>query len=143
MLTRWQAAPAPWGAPASRWLGVALIAAGTAVVVECFLRFALRGLGTPAPIAPTAHLVVSGLYRHVRNPMYVGVMAAILGQALLLGQAVLLAYAAAAGAVFFAYVLLYEEPVLRRRFGTEYERYREAVPRWRPRATPWRGPGPR
>ena len=86
--------------------------AGLAIVVECFARFAIKGIGTPAPVAPTKHLVVSGLYRHVRNPMYVGVVAAILGQALYLGSVALLLYGAAVWVGFFAFVRLYEEPAL-------------------------------
>ena len=101
--------------------------------------FALKGLGTLAPVAPTRHLVVSGLYRHVRNPMYVGVVSAILGQALWFGSAALLEYAAALWAGFFLFVLLYEEPALKRQFGAEYEAYRRNVPRWLPRIKPWRG----
>jgi protein-S-isoprenylcysteine O-methyltransferase Ste14 len=109
------------------------------MVVESFARFALKGIGTPAPVAPTRHLVVSGLYRHVRNPMYVGVVLAIVGQALWLGSMALLGYAAAVFAAFFLFVLLYEEPALRRQFGAEYESYRRHVPRWLPRIQPWKG----
>ena len=78
-----------------RVLGALVTAAGVAVVLHAFARFVLEGIGTPAPVAPPERLVVGGVYRHVRNPMYVAVLAAILGQALLLGQLVLLAYAAA------------------------------------------------
>ncbi|HSB60697.1 MAG TPA: isoprenylcysteine carboxylmethyltransferase family protein [Vicinamibacteria bacterium] len=140
MLTRWRLQPPLLGASPFRWLGGALVAAGAITVVECFARFALKGLGTPAPIAPTERLVVSGLYRHVRNPMYLGVVAATVGQALLLGSLVLLQYAAVVWLSFFAFVVLYEEPDLRRRFGTSYEDYRAHVRRWWPRITPWRGP---
>jgi Phospholipid methyltransferase len=84
---------------------------------------------------------VGGLYRHVRNPMYLAVAATIVGQALLLGSLALLAYAAAFVAVTAAFVRLYEEPTLARRFGVEYEAYRSAVPGWRPRLRPWRGAG--
>jgi protein-S-isoprenylcysteine O-methyltransferase Ste14 len=138
--TRWRFAPPLFDGAASRWLGAALAVAGAAIVIECFARFALKGLGTPAPVAPTRHLVVSGLYRHVRNPMYVGVASAIAGQALWFGSATLLAYGAAVWAVFHLFVLLYEEPTLARQFGPEYEVYRGNVPRWLPRFTPWRGP---
>jgi protein-S-isoprenylcysteine O-methyltransferase Ste14 len=82
---------------------------------------------------------VSGLYRHLRNPMYVGVVLTILGQALWLGSVTLLAYAAVVWAAFFVFVLAYEEPALARQFGAEYEAYRAAVPRWLPRLAPWRG----
>jgi protein-S-isoprenylcysteine O-methyltransferase Ste14 len=140
-ITRGRIGPAPLGLPPLRWLGAALAAAGAIVLVECFARFATRGLGTPAPIAPTRHLVVSGLYRHVRNPMYVGVLVAILGQALLFGSVPLLGYAAAVFALVHLFVLAYEEPTLRRQFGDEYERYRAHVRRWWPRLTPWRDGG--
>jgi protein-S-isoprenylcysteine O-methyltransferase Ste14 len=110
-----------------------------AAAIGSFARFALKGLGTPAPVAPTRHLVVSRLYRHVRNPVYVGVVGAILGQALWFESVALLEYAAALGAGFFLFVLLYEEPALKRQFGAEYEAYRRSVPRWLPRIKPWRG----
>jgi hypothetical protein len=93
----------------------------------------LEGIGTPAPVAPTRHLVVGGLYRYIRNPMYVAVAATIIGQALLLGRPALLLYALAFGAVVWAFVRGYEEPALARSFGAEYEAYRRAVPGWWPR----------
>jgi protein-S-isoprenylcysteine O-methyltransferase Ste14 len=139
LLTRWQSRPPLFDGAASRWIGAALVAGGTVMVVECFARFALKGIGTPAPVAPTRHLVVSGLYRHLRNPMYVGVVLAILGQALWLGSVTLLIYAAAVWVAFFLFVLAYEEPALRRQFGAEYDAYCAQVPRWLPRLTPWRG----
>jgi len=108
-------------------------------VIECFARFALKGIGTPAPVAPTQNLVVSGLYRHFRNPMYVGVVTAILGQALVFGSPALVVYAAVVFAGFFLFVLGYEEPALRRQFGAEYEAYCSNVPRWIPRIRPWSG----
>lgn len=138
-LMRWRTAPPLFDGDASRWIGVLLILAGAAVVIESFARFALKGHGTPAPVAPTRQLVVSGLYRHVRNPMYVGVVSAILGQALWFGSVALLKYAAALWAGFFLFVLLYEEPALKRQFGAEYEAYRRHVPRWLPRIKPWKG----
>lgn len=141
MLTRWRQQAPVLGGSEARWIGCALVAAGAVIVAECFARFALKGLGTPAPIAPTERLVVSGLYRHVRNPMYVGVVSAIVGQALLFGSAALLEYAAIVWLFFFAFVLLYEEPRLQRRFGSAYASYRANVPRWWPRITPWRDAG--
>ena len=120
-------------------LGALLIAAGTVVLLEAFVRFVVEGTGTPAPVAPTAQLVVGGFYRHVRNPMYLAVGATIVGQALLLGRPVLLAYAAAFFVAVVAFVRGYEEPTLARRFGARYEEYRRAVPGWRPRVRPWRG----
>ena len=137
VLTRWRTQPPLLGTSALSWLGYVLIGAGVSVVVESFVRFALRGLGTPAPLAPTVHLVVSGLYRYVRNPMYVGVLSVIVGQAFVLGSGLLFEYAALAWTCFFAFVVLYEEPSLQHRFGDGYENYRANVPRWWPRTTPW------
>ena len=113
--------------------GAALVAGGSAVLLHAFARFALDGLGTPAPVAPTAHLVVGGAYRHVRNPMYLAVGATILGQALILGRPGLLVYLAAFGAAVAAFVHGYEEPELARTYGAEYDAYRRAVPAWIPR----------
>ena len=122
-----------------RWLGVALVVAGGAVLVAAFGRFVIEGAGTPAPIAPTRVLVVGGWYRHVRNPMYLAVVAVIVGQALLLDRPVLFADAAAVWAVVAAFVHWYEEPALARQFGPRYDEYRRGVPAWRPRLHPWRG----
>ncbi|HEU6445487.1 MAG TPA: methyltransferase [Gaiellaceae bacterium] len=116
-----------------RVVGGALLVVGLAVLLHAFARFVVEGLGTPAPVAPTEHLVVGGLYRYVRNPMYLAVLAAIVGQALLLGQLELLAYAAVVALAFVAFVHWYEEPTLHRQFGEEYETYRRQVPGWIPR----------
>ena len=121
---------------AVRVVGAALIAAGAVVLVQAFVRFVREGLGTPAPVAPTETLVVGGLYRHVRNPMYLAVLATILGQALLLGQPVLFAYAFIVWLAFASFVHFYEEPHLTERFGESYRAYRAAVPRWVPRVRP-------
>jgi protein-S-isoprenylcysteine O-methyltransferase Ste14 len=121
-------------------LGAVLLAAGLVVIVQAFVRFVVEGLGTPAPVAPTEHLVVGGLYRHVRNPMYLALGAIIAGQALVLGRPALLLYAAAVLAITATFVHVYEEPALRRQFGAEYETYCAAVPGWWPRLRPWRGP---
>ncbi|MFC6084508.1 methyltransferase family protein [Sphaerisporangium aureirubrum] len=143
LITGWRVAELPgvigWVTGALRGLGGGLVLVGLVVVVDAFVRFVREGFGTPMPAAPPEHLVVGGLYRHVRNPMYVGVLAAILGQALLLGRFSLIWYAAAAFAATFAFVRLHEEPTLRRTFGAEYEEYRAAVPGWWPRPSPWRG----
>jgi protein-S-isoprenylcysteine O-methyltransferase Ste14 len=117
--------------------GVVLVVAGAGVLLHAFARFVLEGLGTPAPVAPTRRLVVGGLYRYVRNPMYLAVTATIAGQALILGDAGLLVYAAAFLAVVWSFVRFYEEPTLAAQFGTEYETYRRAVPGWWPRPRPW------
>ena len=126
-------------APGIRALGAVLIALGAAGVVESFLRFAIVGLGTPAPVAPPKHLVVSGLYRFVRNPMYVAVLAMVTGQALLFGTWHLLVYAAIFWAIVHFWVLVYEEPNLAGRFGESYAEYRRHVRRWWPRLRPWTG----
>jgi protein-S-isoprenylcysteine O-methyltransferase Ste14 len=119
-------------------LGWLLVAAGTAVLLHAFARFVREGSGTPAPIAPTERLVVGGLYRFVRNPMYVAVVAVIAGQALILGRLGLWLYAGCAWLTMAAFVRLYEEPTLRAQFGTDYDEYRRAVPAWLPRRAPWR-----
>ena len=119
------------------------MAAGVSVLLDSFARFALQGLGTPAPIFPTRHLVVSGLFRHVRNPMYVAVVALILGQGLFFGNIRVLEYGVAIWVGFFLFVLLYEEPTLRKSFGPEYEEFCANVPRWIPHLRPWRGSVPR
>ena len=121
--------------------GVALVAAGAAVLLHAFARFVAEGLGTPAPVAPTERLVVGGLYRYVRNPMYLAVGATIVGQALILGRPALLLYALAFGAAVWTFVRVYEEPTLAARYGAQYDAYRRAVPAWRPRLRPWRGDG--
>jgi protein-S-isoprenylcysteine O-methyltransferase Ste14 len=136
-LTGWQVRqPLRYWAPL-RVVGVVLLAAGTVVLVHAFVRFVVEGVGTPAPVAPTEHLVVGGLYRYVRNPMYLAVVAIIIGQALALGQPVLLLYAAAVCVAFVTFVHRYEEPTLARQFGGRYEAYRQAVPAWWPRRHPW------
>lgn len=128
------------GVRAARWVGCAVIVGCAVAVADCFGRFALEGLGTPAPVVPTKRLVVTGLYRYVRNPMYIAVVAAIMGQALLFGSLILLGYAALVWLLFVAFVVLYEEPSLQGRFGREYDDYRTNVPRWWPKLTPWQGP---
>lgn len=138
-LTGWDAAePLPHWA-AARVLGAALIVAGVIVLAQAFIRFVREGSGTPAPPAPTDRLVVGGLYRYVRNPMYIAVAATIVGQALVLGRLWLLAYAALFCVVVAAFVRLYEEPALARQFGADYETYRRAVPAWWPRRHAWAG----
>jgi protein-S-isoprenylcysteine O-methyltransferase Ste14 len=131
--SRWHFAPPLLGWEWLRVAGAVLIIAGVPVLLECFARFVIKGLGTPAPVAPPARLVVSGLYRYVRNPMYVAVVSIVLGQALLFGSASVLEYAAVLWVGFFAFVVLYEEPTLRRKFGPEFEAYCAHVRRWIPR----------
>ena len=122
----------------TRWLGVALMAGGAPALLDSFARFALQGLGTPAPVLPTSRLVVTGLYRRVRNPMYLGVVTVVLGQGLLIGSARVLGYGIWLWLIFHLFVLGYEEPTLERSFGTEYDRFCRNVPRWIPRLRPWR-----
>jgi protein-S-isoprenylcysteine O-methyltransferase Ste14 len=126
----------------ARWLGGALILVGAAVLLDSFARFAWQGRGTPAPIYPTATLVVSGAYRYVRNPMYLAVTALIAGQGLLIGSISLLIYALAFSVVTYLFVLVYEEPTLRRTYGAQYEAYAAHVRRWLPRLTPWHSGAP-
>src|SRR5437773_10877783 len=123
-----------------RVIGVLFILLGLAVLLDSFARFALQGLGTPAPPFPTRHLVVTGLYRYVRNPMYVAVVGLIAGQALLLGNRALLFYAIIVWMAFQIFVLLYEEPVLRKTYTAEYEVFCRNVPRWIPRLSAWNAP---
>ncbi len=141
-LSGWTVAEPPWPT-AVRALGVISLVAGAVALVHSFVRFVSEGAGTPAPIAPTQRLVVGGLYRYVRNPMYLAVLAAIVGQALWLGQKSLLLYAAAVLAAFASFVHFYEEPTLLRMYGAEYEAYRRGVPAWWPRLRPWHAGGQR
>jgi protein-S-isoprenylcysteine O-methyltransferase Ste14 len=138
LISRWRFQPGFFDSLLTRLAGAALILAGLIVLVDSFARFALRGEGTPAPMYPTRRLVVSGLYRHVRNPMYVAVVTAIAGQALLFADAGLLVYGVLVWLIFHTFVILYEEPTLKRTFADEYEFFRTNVPRWIPRLTPWR-----
>jgi protein-S-isoprenylcysteine O-methyltransferase Ste14 len=134
-ITRWQVAHRYIALQAA---GILFIVAGFVLLFDSFARFALLGRGTPAPVAPTERLVITGGYRYVRNPMYVSVLAMILGQALFFGSIIVVSYGAAMWLVSFLFVLFYEEPALRRRYGAEYERYCANVGRWIPRLTPWR-----
>ncbi|HXM23981.1 MAG TPA: isoprenylcysteine carboxylmethyltransferase family protein [Terriglobales bacterium] len=124
--------------PPFRWVGVLLIVTGVPLLLDSFARFALKGLGTPAPVFPTRHLVVSGLYRYVRNPMYLAVGGVILGQGLLFGDVRVLGYGVLACFVAHLFVVLYEEPALRRSFGAEYETFCANVGRWVPRLSAWK-----
>lgn len=137
-ITHWVLA-ASWAGVWSRTAGGLLIVAGGAALLDCFIQFALKGLGAPAPAFPAKRLVVSGLYLWVRNPMYLALVAVILGQALLFASFPLLAYSAAVGLAAHLFVVAYEEPRLRRIFPADYGAYCKAVPRWRPRLTPWPG----
>lgn len=115
--------------------GAILATAGALVLLDSFVRFALQGLGTPAPVFPTRYLVVTGLYRYVRNPMYVAVVSVILGQGLIFANTRVLGYGAFVWLCFHLFVVVYEEPTLRAAFGPEYETFCKSVSRWIPRLT--------
>lgn len=117
-------------------LGFVLLAAGALIYMVCVADFAVRGRGTPAPMDPPRRLVVTGLYRYVRNPMYVGVLAVIMGWASLTRSPWLLGYGLLVALGFHAFITLYEERALEKQFGEEYRRYRGAVGRWIP-GRPW------
>ena len=138
LISRWRRSGDFGGSEVIELAGLLLMLAGAAALLECFFRFAWTGLGTPAPVAPTRKLVVSGLYRHVRNPMYVAVVTLVVGQALWFGSLDLLAYGAAVWLAFHLFVLLYEEPTLHRQFPDDYADYTRHVRRWLPRLRPWR-----
>jgi protein-S-isoprenylcysteine O-methyltransferase Ste14 len=126
-----------FGFTALRVAGGVLIAAGIVILLEAFLRFALQGLGTPAPILPPKRLVATGSYRYVRNPMYVAVVSLILGQGLIFGDVRVIVYGLCAWLITHLFVLFYEEPTLRRSFPADYAVFSAHVPRWIPRLTPW------
>lgn len=127
-----------------RIVGAQLMVLGAWVYLRCAWDFAVVGRGTPAPVDPPRELIARALYRYVRNPMYLGVLAVVVGEALFFESLRLLQYAAALAAGFHLFVVLYEEPALRRQFGESYRRYLETVPRWiprRPRESSWRANG--
>jgi steroid 5-alpha reductase family enzyme len=125
--------PGPHAVPAFGWPGIELLAAGVAVYLWCAWDFATFGRGTPLPLDPPRQLVARGLYRFVRNPMYVGVLLAVFGQALWFGTAATLWYGVAVALFFHLFVVIYEEPTLRREFGESYAQYLKTVPRWIPK----------
>ena len=137
-ISGWRLGPPLLGLPFLRMAGAVWIAVALPVLLDSFARFALEGWGTPAPVLPTRSLVVTGWYGYVRNPMYVAVVGAILGQGLLFGSAPTLLYGACVWLGFHAFVCWYEEPTLRRTYGQDYHRFCQAVPRWIPRLRPWR-----
>lgn len=109
---------------------LACLAIGLTVYLRCAWDFASKGLGTPAPIDPPKHLVISGLYRWNRNPMYQGVLLLLLSESLLFTSFDLLVYAISVAVIFHLFVVLHEEPLLNRRFGDAYRQYCLQVPRW-------------
>ena len=137
LISHWQVhSPFP-GFMLLRLVGIVLILAGILVLLECFTRFAAQGIGTPAPVFPTKQLIVTGAYRFVRNPMFVAVLAILLGQAMFFGNVGIIIWAACAWIVAALFVIGYEEPTMRRTYGSDYEAYRARVPRWIPRLRPW------
>lgn len=115
------------------FLAIPLWLAGSVIILGCFWDFTFHGRGTPMPTDPPKELVVTGFYRYVRNPIYTGVMLIFLAHFLWFGYWALLMYAllSALGVHFF--IILYEEPTLKRKFGAVYEEYLKEVPRWVPR----------
>jgi protein-S-isoprenylcysteine O-methyltransferase Ste14 len=132
-----EAKGAHWPVAWMNWLAILPCMLGASILLWCGWDFAVVGRGTPAPIDPPKSVVVSGLYRFVRNPMYVGVELVTLGEALLFSSVRLLGYALLLGLGFHLFVVFYEEPTLTKKFGGPYQRYCQAVPRWIPRLTPW------
>jgi protein-S-isoprenylcysteine O-methyltransferase Ste14 len=125
-----------------RWLGIAPLLAGSWVVLRCLFAFSWKGRGTPAPFDPPRALVVVGPYRYVRNPMYFGAALVILGGTVLWGSIVNgLVYVAVFLGGLIVFVIVYEEPTLRGKFGANYEEYCRHVPRLIPRMRPWDGAG--
>ena len=119
-------------------LGAPLVVGGFAMWTWTVRLFARIGKGTLAPWDPTERLVVEGPYAHVRNPMITGVLAVLLGEALISGSPPILYLAAGFVVVNHVFFIAYEEPAVERRFGAEYRRYKENVPRWVPRRAAWR-----
>jgi protein-S-isoprenylcysteine O-methyltransferase Ste14 len=120
-------------AGAIRWAGLPLLIIGAAGLGWCIWDFGHRGKGTLAPVDPPRFVVRSGLYRWVRNPMYVSVLVTLAGEAILFGSLRLAAWGAIVAITVHLFVVAYEEPTLRRQFGADYEAYCSAVRRWRPR----------
>ena len=117
---------------AFRFAGLMPISGGALLYLWCAWDFTFTGKGTPAPFDPPKEIVVRGLYRRVRNPMYVAALLILVGEAILLESATLMIFAGLMFSVFHVWVILYEEPVLRRRFGKSYENYCKNVSRWIP-----------
>ena len=130
----------PAGEPLWRMLiAFALMLAGLMPLFASIARFIFEGRGTLVPAVPTERLVVTGLYRFVRNPMYVGVLATLAGETVLFESRQMLEYTLAVGLVIQLFILFYEEPTLSRRHPEDFPRYKRNVPRWLPRLTPWTG----
>jgi protein-S-isoprenylcysteine O-methyltransferase Ste14 len=128
--------------PAQTIAAILLIVLGLIPLLESIIRFVVKGRGTLMPAVPTERLVVSGLYRYVRNPMYIGVITTLAGEALLFRSRHMLEYALVVWAIMHLFVCLYEEPRLTHTYPDSYRTYRNNVPRWFPRLSPWRGTAP-
>jgi len=130
------------GAAGWRWLAAIPSVLGFAAALRCVWDFGWTGRGTPAPIAPPQRLVVVGFYRYVRNPMYVGFAAGWIGLWVVFGRANWVAIAAVAAVAIgvHLFVVFYEEPTLRKKFGADYEEYCQNVRRWWPRVRGWDKP---
>ncbi|WP_246510052.1 methyltransferase family protein [Bradyrhizobium glycinis] len=139
-ITGWHLKSAFLGLDALRVVGAALVFLGLIPLVESFARFVWKGFGTPAPVAPPTKLVVCGFYSRVRNPIYVALVAIIIGEALILGDERMFVYAAILWLFFHVWVVVIEEPTLDSSFGDEFAFFKANVPRWLPRLTPWAGP---
>lgn len=120
-------------------IATTLIVTGVVPAFESMKRFIVVGRGTLVPTVPTEHLVASGMYRYVRNPMYVDILIALAGEAVLFRSRDVVVFAVLLWLGFHLFVSLYEEPTLTRRYGEEYARFKRHVPRWLPRLTPWSG----
>ena len=132
-ITGWQLRPPFLGLELTRGIGAIMILAGVPGLVDAFARFALQGLGTPAPIAPPRNLVVTGLYRYVRNPIYLGALLALVGHVFWSGSVLVITYFLCYVIAFHILITVFEEPVLRNKFGAVYEEYLQQVPPWIPR----------
>jgi protein-S-isoprenylcysteine O-methyltransferase Ste14 len=133
LITGWHRTPTTIPGAVLTVLGILVVTSGVGLLIVQFARFAAQGHGTPAPVAPTDTLVCTGAYRWVRNPMYVAVVAIIIGQSILCASVWLLVYAVVVAATMAAFVRTYEEPTLRARYGSAYEGYTAEVPRWIPK----------
>jgi protein-S-isoprenylcysteine O-methyltransferase Ste14 len=132
-ISGWTMLPPFLGIGLTRWLGALIVLASLPLFLRFLSGFVVEGRGTPAPIAPTRHLVVGGPFRWVRNPGYIAVIGLVVGQGLFFGHLGVLVYAVLLGLAFHLFVLFYEEPTLRRQFGDEYVEYCRRVSRWVPR----------
>lgn len=117
-----------WGV--NQYMAVILFTAGFLMMLKCIIDFAVKGKGTLSPLDPTKKLVASGLYKYSRNPMYLGVILILIGEALFFESTSLLIYVIAVFIAFNLFILLHEEPRLKRDFGNEYEDYKKKVRRW-------------